>query len=261
MSKRILYVHYHIPKTAGTSLNQCLLEWFGHGYLPMYHAVPGYSYSKSELDSAIYDNPEADCISSHSIGKYYPQIAGRPTAYFCFVRHPILYIRSNYSYCKKNFDSLTPEHKASISIDLSKYTSEELTKQALQDKQASVFLSHFLSAELKTYRSIHPNPEALEGDFDDTLLAMAIQKIDSFSFVGLQEMFNQHLYLLADIIQEGGISAPIPEVPRCNISEGGPMNTNWMHEIDSNGKSLCDYEWAGIAFYNYCRSKWGFASQ
>lgn len=261
MSKRILYVHYHIPKTAGTSLNKCLLEWFGPGYLPLYHDVPGYSYSKSDLDSAIYDNPEADCISSHSIGKYYPQIAGRPTAYFCFVRHPILYTRSNYSYCKKNFDSLTREHKASFSDDLSKYTSEELTQRLIRNEQTSVFLSHFLSSELKTYRSLNPEPKTTKDSFDEILLAMAIQKIDSFSFVGLQEMFDQHLYFLSDIIQAGGYSAPIPEIPKCNVSDGGPMNTNWMHELDSNGKSLCDYEWAGIAFYNYCRSKWGFAPQ
>ncbi len=260
MQDDTLFVHYHIPKTAGTSLQVCLDRWFSDTHLKSYHPVPGYAYSKEELDRIIEKNPHIRCISSHSIGRYYPEIGGRKTSYFCFVRNPVALYISDITYTKLNYDKLSQEHKNALPSGIVNMSIHEISSYWMNrfgSRCQSTFFNKFVKCEMDKMKQLLMDCSTAADIPEQASLALAMIKVDSFSFVGLQEYFHDHLVALAQFFTDHGITASVDSTPKRNVSHHIDDDLSWVDKPDIFGLTLGQREHFAIIFYNYCRAKWG----
>jgi hypothetical protein len=106
-----LLIHVHLPRSAGTTLNSLLEQWFEDRFLRWYDPDPSRIYSIEEIEEKLLSMPGIGCIASRSIRTYPRSICGRPARYITFLRAPIDRIISNCTYTLKNYGDFSPEHK------------------------------------------------------------------------------------------------------------------------------------------------------
>jgi hypothetical protein len=109
-----LFIHVHLPRSAGTSLNSLLEQWFEDHFLHWYDPDPNRIYSIEEIEQKVLSVSKLRCVASHSIRTYPPSICGRPTHYITFLRDPIDRIISDCTYTQKHYGDFSPEHKRAL---------------------------------------------------------------------------------------------------------------------------------------------------
>ncbi len=125
----------------------------------------------------------------------------------------------------------------------------------------SVFIRRFVAEELLEMQSLLPDFRIDSSYVNEVSLALAISKVNAFSFVGLQEEFSQHLPAFAEFLSAHGVEAAVDTVPECNVSKHIVDSVDWAEMIDDFGLKLQVREKLGMVFYNYCRAKWGLAPE
>lgn len=126
-------IHVHVPKNGGTTLQHLLDESFGDEHIPMYTTDPRKKHPYHAMLEVLYRNTNAKALSSHSFNFYPPLIGLRIALYVSFLRNPINRHVSYYRYCRKNWASLSEEHRAMMPknfadmslVDFFKWQSEE----------------------------------------------------------------------------------------------------------------------------------------
>ena len=94
MTARTIICHYHIFKTAGTSLKALLSQNYGEGHISFDGPTSASSIDQASLTRTIRDNPEAYAFSSHQIALPAPNLPDLKILPLVMVRHPLLRIRS-----------------------------------------------------------------------------------------------------------------------------------------------------------------------
>ena len=94
MTARTVICHYHIFKTAGTSLEALLRQNYGEGHISFDGPTSASSVDQASLARTIRDNPKACAFSSHQIALPAPDLPDLKILPAVVVRHPLLRIRS-----------------------------------------------------------------------------------------------------------------------------------------------------------------------
>lgn len=99
-NKRVVVVHHHIFKNAGTSFNYALKQAFGKNFLE-YDLPNSQVVTKASLSKHIEDNPNAVAISGHHIALPSIEADGFKTISSVIVRDPLARVRSIYKFERK----------------------------------------------------------------------------------------------------------------------------------------------------------------
>lgn len=94
MTARTVICHYHIFKTAGTSLEALLKQNYGKGHISFDGPTNASYIDQTSLTRIIRDNPDACAFSSHQIALPIPDSGDLKILPAVMVRHPLLRIRS-----------------------------------------------------------------------------------------------------------------------------------------------------------------------
>ena len=94
MTARTIICHYHIFKTAGTSIEALLRQNYGEGHISFDGPTSASSVDQASLTRTIRDNPKACAFSSHQTALPAPNLPDLKILPLVMVRHPLLRIRS-----------------------------------------------------------------------------------------------------------------------------------------------------------------------
>ena len=98
---RLVLLHYHILKNAGTTLESILARSFRDKYCAIDEDERDAHFPNASLLSLVSRNPHLKAISSHQIRYPVPTVPGLVFFDLCFLRDPIDRIRSTYDYFRE----------------------------------------------------------------------------------------------------------------------------------------------------------------
>jgi hypothetical protein len=180
---RPLLVHYHIFKNAGTSVDRMLKASFGDAWLEQEFTGP-LRQRQEQLRTLLAERPDLTAFSSHTAMLPEPEVPGRLIVPVIFMRHPLLRLRSAYSFERKQ----VAETRGAIlakSTDLRGYIEALLADPAV--RQARNFQAFRFAAGT-------PGRPAEER-------ARALDTIARLPFVGLVEAYDESIGRLGRLVQ------------------------------------------------------------
>ena len=95
---RLVLLHYHFFKNAGTTIEEILAHSFFENYARLDTDDFDGAVSEETLVSFLDRHPSLKAVSSHQFRYPVPQVPGYIFLDLCFLRHPIDRIRSMYDY-------------------------------------------------------------------------------------------------------------------------------------------------------------------
>ena len=96
MTVRTVICHYHIFKTAGTSVETLLKRNYGDGHISFDGPTSASTVDRSQLTEVIRAHPSAHSFSSHQISLPTPKPSDITVLPLVMIRHPLLRIRSAF---------------------------------------------------------------------------------------------------------------------------------------------------------------------
>ena len=183
MTERFVFVHYHLFKNAGTSLDKILQDNFGSQWVTA--EFPRQRGNNSDLVADwIRATPEARVYSSHTAIGPLPQVEGVRIFPILLLRDPIDRIVSGYKFERRQ---KTEKWEALLAKahDLEGYARARLERPT--DRQCRNFQTRRLSAFLPG-----PEPE----------LDRALHALKMLDGCGLVERFDDAMTRLATVMQD-----------------------------------------------------------
>lgn len=176
MNKRLIFLH--LPKNAGTTLNQILKSKYGkdeifdinYDHTGFWNIAEYQSLSEEKKEDIKFISGHFDFgIHRHLVGDF---------SYLTMLRHPVERTISFYNFIKKE--------KTHRLLD------------AVKDKTLLECVT-----EIKDYDVVNGQARKLSKSSDEkTMLDLALKNIDShFTFVGIQEYFDESMVLLNEVLQ------------------------------------------------------------
>lgn len=202
---RVVILHYHLFKNAGTSLDAALKDNFDEtkGEWVTKEFPAWAPKNRAEVKQWIIDNPQAKCFSSHTAIFPVPQIEGVEIIPVIFMRNPFDRIASAYSFETKQggdgFGSVLARH-----TDLAGYIETRLS--LFHDRQCRNFHAH----RLATMFSDQQGDEARRAK-------MAIERLP---FIGLVERYAESLSQLESLLHDKGFDGISLQALERNVSRG-----------------------------------------
>ena len=145
---RPIFVHAHVPKSGGTSLNKLLYNWFQGRMRWMHFADPTRMFTQQEMDDYVAKNAELDCITSHHFRVFPPVIAGRPALYITFLREPASFLISLARHWIRDQTELTPEFRLHLPPDFDQLDVLDLLTFWSNSAQRRANPEHLFGAEM-----------------------------------------------------------------------------------------------------------------
>jgi hypothetical protein len=201
---RLVILHYHFFKNAGTTFLEILDHSFGERFAmvdtPDHEGV----ISNRELVRFFNARPNVCALSSHQIRHPLPEAPGYLFFDLCFLRDPIDRIRSMYTYFRK----------------------EPIPDLPLSDLANRATLGDFVAGVMQDFpryvKNAQVNLLACAGDSDEPEprdLEVAIERMLATSFLGVVDCFDQSVaagvYALRRVFPELDCNRP-----PVNVSEG-----------------------------------------
>ena len=188
----------HIPKTAGTSLRHMLdRRYTPEQICPAYYTRELLALSRQQLAQYRFFR-----------GHFYnllPRVVPPPLEIFTFLRAPLERSLSHYDQVLRS-DFHYFHHKAHEQGVLREFLEDPETRPMIANYQARSlvwdhdpweFASQFSAAELSDYKlEMRLESDMLEHLSPQALLEKAIERLESFAFVGLAERFDESLVQL-----------------------------------------------------------------
>jgi hypothetical protein len=240
-----LFVHVHVPKTAGTSLNRLLERWFGERHVNHYDPRPNHCYTIPELEQFVAQRPEMLSLASHSFRLFPPFLAGRPVFYHTTLREPFDRFISNFTYAKKNFRNLSPEHRGRLPENVESMGLREFILARSGDSKAErkpgsgnplnrFFADPWFRSRRPSLSVMLPEDEtAAEAEFFSRMcLPVSMQILEGFLVVGITERFSQSVALLRKRMEQQGFLTDECHVPEENRSRELRESEPWLTSND-----------------------------
>jgi hypothetical protein len=183
-AKRVVILHYHLFKNAGTSVDRILQENFpGKWVTAEFPRMPGPAGNTELVKQWIIDNPEAIAFSTHTAIGPIPEVPGVRIISVLFLRDPIERIKSAYRFERQQLAD-TMGARLARENDLEGYVRARLAIP--NDRQCRNFQTERLA-------SIVPGTA---DEFERASNALAL-----VSFVGLVSKFALSLEKLENLVR------------------------------------------------------------
>ena len=199
---RLVVIHYHIFKNAGSTIDYMLQNSFGEGWTTFEGETAETKISPDQMADFIIRNPEIRAVSSHQAWLPLPAISNVQVFPVVFFRHPLDRARSVYDFERKQGKNEGPvsegaEHAMRLSFaDYLRWRFDSSKNGAVHNQQ-TVWLLHE-----KRYR----HHVITEKDFDKACI-----QLESLNFFGLVEDFQRSTNLLADRLMQQGVKLDITD--------------------------------------------------
>jgi hypothetical protein len=192
---RLVILHYHIFKNAGSTIEDILDHSFGERFSKMETSAGEGLIANPALLRFLEERPDVRAISSHQIRYPVPRAPGYLFFDICFLRDPIDRVRSIYVYFRRKPN---PEDPVSVLANRCE-------------------LGDFVAAMIQEFplyvKNVQVNLLACGGDSDEpepSHLELAVQRMWAASFLGIVDEFD-----LSVKIGAGALRCAFPELD-CN---------------------------------------------
>jgi hypothetical protein len=188
---RFVFVHYHIFKNGGTTIESILRREFGTGFATVHGPADGAVLDGKSLTRFLRRHATISAVSSHHLR--YPKPVARGWVIFdcCFLRHPLDRLVSVYNHFRRA-NSSDP-----LSALANRREPREFMTQLLRDAP------HLVSNVQVTHLA---NGGAFARPANDRDLDRAVQVFRDMSVPGIVEMFDESLvaaeYFLKPVFPE-----------------------------------------------------------
>ena len=201
---RLVILHYHIFKNAGSTIEDILGHSFGERFAKVDTPAGEGLISHPDLLRFFDARPNLRAFSSHQIRHPLPQAPGYLFFDICFLRDPIDRIRSIYTYFRRRPNPADP----------------------MSDLANRTTLGDFMAGMIRDFplfvRNVQVNLLACVGDSDEPEprdLDLATQRMLATSFLGVVDCFDQSVAAGAHALRRA-----FPELdcnrPAVNVSDG-----------------------------------------
>jgi hypothetical protein len=201
---RLVILHYHIFKNAGSTIEDILDHSFGERFAKLETAAQEGLISNPELVRFFDARPDLRAFSSHQVRHPLPEASGYLFFDVCFLRDPVDRIRSIYTYFRQK------PNPADAMSDLANRT-------ALGD-----FIAGMIHDFPLFVKNVQVNLLACAGDSDEPEprdLDVATERMLATSFLGVVDCFDQSVAAGAHALR-----CAFPELdcarPAVNVSDG-----------------------------------------
>ena len=176
---RLVILHYHILKNAGSTVEEILYRNFRERLLRFDIPDRDEQVTNAHLLSLLDENPHVSAVSSHQIYYPVPQAPGFLFFPLCFLREPLDRIRSIYDYFRDKPSAGDPISELALSVGLGEFTAHlvEDYPWMINDVQVNLLANGLVNDQPK-------------GQED---LERATERMLETSFLGVVDCFNQSL--------------------------------------------------------------------
>jgi len=199
---RLVVVHYHIFKNAGSTIDYMLQKSFGESWATFDDETAETKISPEQMADFIVRNPEIRAVSSHQAWLPLPAIPNVQVFPVVFIRHPLDRARSVYDFERKQGINEGPvsegaEHAMRLSFaDYLRWRFDSSKNGVVHNHQTAWLL----------HETRYSGRVINEKDFDKACI-----QLESLDFFGLVEDFQRSINLLADSLMQHGVKLDITD--------------------------------------------------
>jgi hypothetical protein len=175
---RFVFVHYHIFKNGGTTIESILRREFGARFATVHGPADGDVLDGKSLTGFLRRNPGVSAVSSHHLRYPKPTVRGWVVFDCCFLRHPLDRLVSLYNHYRRANSSDPLSQRAS------RQDPPEFMRHLLRDSPdmaSDVQVAHLA------------NGGAFARPANERDLDRAVQVFRDMSVPGIVEMFDESL--------------------------------------------------------------------
>ena len=200
---RLVVLHYHIFKNAGSTIDYMLQNSFGESWATFDSKLAESKVSPEQMADFIVQNPGIRAVSSHQAWLPLPAISNVQVFPVVFIRHPLDRARSVYDFERRQGINEGPasegaEHAMRLSFaDYLRWRFDYSENGLVHNCQTMWLLRE------KRYFGHHV---ITEKDFDKACI-----QLESLDFFGLVEDFQRSIKLLADGLAQQGVKLDITD--------------------------------------------------
>lgn len=199
---RIVIIHRHLFKNAGTTFDAILENNFGASFCDHRDDEPMRKIGPDYLVQYLLNNPEIKALSSHHIWFNMPRHPQLDLVAVMFLRHPIERMRSVYDFERKQkSDTL----------------GAKMAKQLSFRDYVLWYMKDFTPATIRDFHTRHLAGIKTVEQMKKKHLRIAKKEILTNHFIGLVEYFDQSLQLFDRAFKTMGIELEISYQPK-NVS-------------------------------------------
>ncbi|RJQ68740.1 MAG: hypothetical protein C4519_22870 [Desulfobacteraceae bacterium] len=186
--ERVIIVHNHLFKNAGSSIDWALRNNFGNAFIDHrdnQKMLKGPSY----LGPYLLNNPGIIALSTHQLRPPLPVLENTRILTIMMFRHPIERVTSAYNFERKQIGASTLGAKFARAHNLREY----VLWRMLFDVPPTIRNFHI-------YRTL-PLPADWRKDIGETQLTHAKSFVDSVEMIGFVERFDDSMVLFEEILR------------------------------------------------------------
>lgn len=228
--KRVILIHHHIFKNAGTSFNYALKQAFGSKFIE-YDLPKSQVVTSDILKNCIQDNPQVMAISGHHIAMPTPQEEDFKTISSVLLRKPLARIRSIYDFERKQKADTAGAVKAK-ELGFKGFVEWRLETSPIVFCD---YQTHYCSRTKLMNSKYRPTEADLE---------LAIENLKAAAIVGTVEQYNETLSIAQNCLRESFGDPTIDLKPvSLNITSKKVASDEEIQQklVDDLGESLVDH--------------------
>ncbi len=182
-SARLLLLHYHVFKNAGSSFDETLRQSFEGNWTEREFTPSAKASNVAEIEAFLAGHPHLQALSSHTALLPLPQVEGVEIFPVFFVRHPILRLQSAYRFeSRQNADTFG-------------------SRLARRTDFAGYVQGLFEVGNNRQVRDFHAHRLAFGDSAGATEAERAFRTLRSLPFVGLVEAYDESLRRLEALLR------------------------------------------------------------
>ncbi len=207
-SKSDTIYFFHIAKTAGTTLTSYLDEQFANeDIMPAKRWEEAYDvFTQDDLQLGAHPFDKYKLIRGHFYYGIYHQLSAKPR-YLTMLRDPVEHTISSFNHLMNDYEQ-NPKHVHEVinkndtlksvykNPKKSAFYTDQQVRVLAQDIDMLKMTVNQFGTELKGHTTEELNIGTNKVDHSD--LVVATKHLDSFEFVGITELFQESLLVLAD---------------------------------------------------------------
>jgi len=201
--ERVVCIHYHIFKNAGTTIDSILEKNFFINAVRIDTEKPREVIPMHIVLDFLNKNPKIKSFSSHQIRFPIPESKNLKLLPLIFIRHPIDRIFSIYSYNKKR-----SEQKNLVIQQARVSTLNEYIEWYLQRKE---------NFDIRNFQVIYLSKNSTKTDVGNVDLELALKRLKNCSIIGVVDRLDESLVLAEDTMKKYFTDIDLSYIPK-NVS-------------------------------------------